>query len=49
MIAMEAAPLAEQIFKAIEKLQTNNHLGIKTSDPEIRVLPKGSFPIFYEL
>jgi len=41
--------LAEQVFKAIEKLQDNNHLGIRTSDPEVRVLIKGAFSIFYEL
>lgn len=41
--------LAEQIFKAIEKLQTSNHLGIRTSDPEVRVLIKDTFSIFYEL
>lgn len=41
--------LANQIFTAIEKLQINNYLGIKTSDIEIRVLIKGTFYIFYEL
>jgi len=41
--------LAGQIFNIIEKLQTNNFLGIKTSDSEVRVLIKGTFSIFYEL
>jgi len=41
--------LADQILDAIEKLQRNNFLGIKTSDSEIRVLIKSTFSIFYEL
>ena len=41
--------LADQIFNSIEQLQTNNFLGIKTSDLDVRVLIKGSFSIFYEL
>ncbi|RDV14610.1 type II toxin-antitoxin system RelE/ParE family toxin [Pontibacter diazotrophicus] len=41
--------LANQVFKATENLQTNNHLGISTSDPDVRVLIKDTFSIFYEL
>jgi len=41
--------LAARIFNLIEKLQSNNFLGIKTSDSEVRVLIKGTFSIFYEL
>jgi plasmid stabilization system protein ParE len=41
--------LADQIFNIIEKLQSNNFLGIKTSDAEVRVLIKGTFSIFYEV
>ena len=41
--------LADQIFNSIEQLQTNNFLGINTSDLDVRVLIKGSFSIFYEL
>lgn len=41
--------LANEIFNIIEKLQTNIFLGLKTSDPQVRVLHKGTFSIFYEL
>jgi len=41
--------LANEIVNIIEKLQSNNFLGLKTSDPQVRVLIKGAFAIFYEL
>ncbi|MBF9255138.1 type II toxin-antitoxin system RelE/ParE family toxin [Pontibacter sp. 172403-2] len=41
--------LADEIVNIIEKLQINNFLGSKTSEPQVRVLVKGTFSIFYEL
>ena len=41
--------LAAEIFQTIEKLQNNFFLGRQTSDPEVRILIKGTFSIFYEI
>jgi plasmid stabilization system protein ParE len=40
--------LASHILQAIEKLKDHSYLGVKTSDPDVRILITGNFSIYYE-